>query len=317
MRTLRSVQSLPVGYAVFVVFATLFASIPAQATSPGQNGRIVFPASPSGFFQLYTINPDGTDLVQITNLAETAFFAWSPHFSSDGKRIVFAYGPMDTNGTAHPDVYAVHPDGTDLRRLTFDGLSGSPNRSPDGKTIVFARISPRTGVNVVTTMGADGTGKRSLTSDFWDSLPAAYTPDGSRIVFYSQRGGLASAIWIMNRDGSDQTRLTPPPVEGAPTDVSPDGQRILFFNHNNSDLAQAIWVMNIDGTDLKQLTHPKGRVLVADILGAYSPDATKIVFISNRFNLNRADLFTINADGSHLKRIAIGVGFGPSWGAKP
>ena len=57
----------------FMAGLTLFLfSAPASATFAGKNGRITFVADLSGTFQLYTINPDGSGLFQVTNLPPTS-----------------------------------------------------------------------------------------------------------------------------------------------------------------------------------------------------------------------------------------------------
>jgi Tol biopolymer transport system component len=212
-----------------------------------------------------------------------------------------------------------------LIRLTDDGLSWFGKWSSDGASIVFGHISPLTNQVVISTMSAGRNARKTdLTSEFWHSFIPTYTPDGKKIVFISQLEGLVSAAWIMNRDGSNQTRLTAARLEGGPWDVSPDGQRILLTNHENTSIPSAIYVMKQDGSDLQQLTRPG---MSYDAAPRYSPDGKKIVFISNRLSLDQSlDLFTMNADGSDVKRIASGLTLGgcpdqncvvPSWGPKP
>jgi Tol biopolymer transport system component len=174
-------------------------------------------------------------------------------------------------------------------------------------------------------MRADGTGKQtSLASNFWYSFLPTYTTDGTKIFFDSQLDGLVSAVWVMNPDGSDKDRLTPVPLEGSPSDVSPDGRHILVVDHNNTPLPSSIYVMDLNGSDLRQLTHPGN---FSDFQAGYSPDGKKIVFVSNRFSSDSSiDLFTMNADGSNITRIASGITVGgcpdgncinPSWGPQP
>ncbi len=317
-RTIFRAQSL------IPVLVLLLAICPAWASFSGKNGRIVFVANLGGSWQLYTIKPDGTDMVQLTNLAATTYDSWEPSFSPDGLQIAFDYGPVDVNGVPHPDLYVINADGTGLTRLTHDGLSQAPRWSPDGTHLIFARQSPLTGQTVVTLMSCDGRGKKTaLTSDVWSSFADSYTHDG-KINFDSQMGGLVSAEWIMNDDGSNQKQLTPAPLEGGVSDVSPDGKHIVLTSHVNSPLPPAIFLMNINGTELHQVTFPVDGA--SDEFPAYSPDGTEIVFASSRIDPGSLDLYVMDADGSNITVIATGLTVGgcsdgncvePSWGREP
>ncbi len=322
--------------ALFVLAALVLslAVTPAHATFPGENGKIVFVGNQSGTWQLYTMNADGSDIDQITNLPATNFVLWLPTFSPDGRRILFAHDTSNSPcapGVFPPgcsvDLYVINADGSNMTRLTNDGLSFFGKWSPDGASIVFARASRLTGQVVITTMQAEENAKASgLTSEFWLSYLPTYTPDQTKIVFGSQLRGLVSAAWVMKTDGSNQTRLTPAPLEGAPYDVSPDGEHVLLVSQSNTGLPTAIYAMKLDGSDLRQLTRPGGSS--SDAIPGYSPDGKKIVFVSNRLNSeNSLDIFTMNADGSNVTRIASGLTVGgcpdlqncvdPSWGPKP
>jgi Tol biopolymer transport system component len=324
MHTSKFVRSAFITIALIVGSILLLTSSLAWASFPGKNGRIVFVANSGGSWQLYTIKSDGTDMVQLTNLAATSLDSWSPSFSPDGMQIAFNYGPVDASGNPHPDLYVINANGTGLTQLTHDGRSQVPRWSPDGSRLIFARQSTLTGETVVTVMRADGTGeKTSLTSDFWTSYVDSYTPDG-RINFDSQMGGLISAEWIMNGDGTGKTRLTAPRLEGGVSDVSPDGRHIVLNSHDNSALFPAIFVMNLDGSNLHQVSFPPDGAV--DVFPSYSPDGAKIVFASSRIDPGSIDLYIMNTDGSGITVLATGLTVGgcpdgncvdPSWGPEP
>jgi len=50
-----------------------------------QTGRFVFTSDRSGSWQIYTLNPDGTDLIRVTNLAPIDDDLLAPSLSPDGK----------------------------------------------------------------------------------------------------------------------------------------------------------------------------------------------------------------------------------------
>ena len=128
-----------------------------------------------------TIDPDGNDMAQVTDLAATDFELWFPGISQDGRQIVFSYGPVDDSGNPLPDLYVINVDGTGLAALTNDGRSQSPRWSADGKWILFTQADTVSGGNRVARMRADGTGWTTvLTNRKWDSFGDSFTPCANR-----------------------------------------------------------------------------------------------------------------------------------------
>jgi TolB protein len=52
-----------------------------------------------------------------------------------------------------------------------------------------------------------------------------------------------------------------------------------------------------------------------DILPVYSPDGSKILYMSDRLSPGSFDTFVMDPDGSHKRRLIAGA-FGPNWGTK-
>lgn len=103
---------------------------PAQAAFPGTNGRIVFDTAFSHRPQIFTINPDGTGLRQLTHVAK-GHAAGSPEFSPDGTRIVF---------TIDGQIWVMNADGSSPHPLTHMPPRGDApvaSYSPDGHKIVL------------------------------------------------------------------------------------------------------------------------------------------------------------------------------------
>lgn len=125
-------------------------------------------------------------------------------------------------------------------------------------------------------MSADGTGMVNLTDNpAWDAL-ANISPDGDRIVFWSDREG--SKIWIMNRDGSGLRRLSPQFIGVGASYTSPlwspDDKLIAFFASEGTQ-GRAIYVMNPDGGDVRPFAeNPQHRAIDPS---DWSPDGKSII----------------------------------------
>ncbi|MDD5700924.1 MAG: S8 family serine peptidase [Dehalococcoidales bacterium] len=212
-------------------------------------------------------------------------------------------------------IYVMNADGSDLRHFFNPPMSpfNFPAWSPDGAKLAFMNCSgapslPFTLDSEVWVADADGSNIKNLTNNpAADELPA-WSPDGSRIAFVSERDGI-SAIYVMNSDGTGTTRITDTSSANRSPNWSPDGRQIAFesLRDGNSE----IYIMNSDGSDVRRLTHSAGS-----IDPAWSPDGNQIAFCSfTQDPHNHDEIFLINVDGSELKKItdsAHGTS-GPEW----
>jgi Tol biopolymer transport system component len=268
-------------------------------------------------FQLYSIDPQHLNRppLQLTHLVfNPNFFFYEPQFSPDGRRIAFLYQSPSEPG---PNAYVMNADGSHLRKVTTDNSTVSASFSADGTLLLVGDANTKTLLPAIVSIPADGSGgERVLTDDLFSNSEAFNTPNGRKIIYGTQDGGVVSVAAIMNADGSDKRRLTAVNDQLCPANVSPGGRKVLlnsFCNVDNKN--QNIWVMNVDGTDVHQLTNPGPNV--TDLAGAYSPDGTKIVFSSTRAgNPNGFDCWVMNANGTGARLIVHTCGL-PTWGIKP
>jgi len=106
-------------------------------------------------------------------------------------------------------------------------------------------------------MNADGSRQTNLTNNqspnpLGDVFPA-WSPDGRRIAFQSDRDG-EFEIYVINADGSNLTRLTGNPAKDVFPAWSPDGSHIAFVSDRDGNAE--IYVMNADSPEPTPIPPP-------------------------------------------------------------
>lgn len=191
--------------------------------------------------------------------------------SAQESRIVF-YSAREDH--ANNQIYMMSAEGDQQFRLTYGtGSDVDPDVSPDGREILFTSNQTANGRNDIFLRDRYGV-VRNLTNNPATDEWARWSPDGSQIVFGSDRDGVFE-IYVMNADGSGVRRLTDPPKLGRYPDWSPDGTRIIF--RSGIDIA----VISADGSgpavSLTQEVAPSFAQMPA-----ISPDGRDVAFMSLR-----------------------------------
>jgi TolB protein len=126
------------------------------------------------------------------------------------------------------------------------------------------------------------------------------------IAFTRQHRSQRDQIYVVDTNGSVERPLTAGTDDALEPVWSPDGSRIAFLGHNDE-----LFVMNADGTHRRLVTRGAGWIRGAD-RPTWSPDGRRLVFAADLDALAHA-LYTVNADGTGLRRLHRASGTDPAW----
>ncbi|MCX6032341.1 MAG: hypothetical protein NT169_23980 [Chloroflexi bacterium] len=161
-----------------------------------------------GAASLWIMDPDGKNAFRIwqQDKAQEEYqkLQEAERRSPDGQSFLFVTTPRNEK---HTQIYIAYPDGTEFKVTEWNGLQYDPVWSPKGDYI--ALVSNETGNDEIFLVLRNGEHPKRLTKNDWewDKHPS-WSPDGGRLVFWSNRVTGWSQIWLMNDDGSYQTNLS-------------------------------------------------------------------------------------------------------------
>ncbi len=218
------------------------------AWSP-DGGKILFYSFRSGNLDIWTMNPDGTNLVNLTNSPANEFH---PSWSHDGKTILFA----SDEDSSSIEIYKMDTNGQNRQRLTFNNYKDvRPKFSPSGD--YFATQSKISGEYDIMIYDSAGNSYANIGAAGVVDYQPSWTPFGNRVVWVSGDTGLGHLdIVSAKMDGSDfRVEYSSPGNDYIPS-YSPDGQLLAFsksvFNFMGGD---EIFVWNKALDTLIQITN--------------------------------------------------------------
>jgi Tol biopolymer transport system component/DNA-binding winged helix-turn-helix (wHTH) protein len=258
-------------------------SIAFVRNAPGVSPAIyVVPALGGPARQIASIQPAGPDRA-------SRAVSWL-----DGKELLGS--DRLAPGTAAA-IFAVSVATGEKRKLTSPPAGsigdGSPELSPDGRTIAFIRWMGNSVSEIYLQPVADGPA-RQLTHDGQRISGLAWAAGGRAIVFSSLRGALP-ALWRIAVGGGG-----PEPLAGVGPDavlpaVAREGNLLAYTRQfQNCNL----WRIPLASKGQAQIFNSSPR---EDVSGVYSPDGKRVAFSSNRSGA--FEIWVADGDGSHQQQL--------------
>jgi Tol biopolymer transport system component len=273
---------------------------PAPTPLGGGGGQIAFASNRSGTAQIWMINVDGSNLVQITDIPEGAC---QPSWAPDGMRLVFV-SPCQKQKEFYlgSSLYMINIDGTGLTLLPSDpGGDYDPVWSPDGRYIAFTSLRGDYRPKVFLMDLESNNEVMLLASEGSKNMQPAWSFDGKKIAFATTRRG-PQQIWIMNVDGSEPEIFTrSASLRNANPSWSPGGSVLIFTQDSPGDSLPWLSTAALGAEDTRGLRlYPDRGAPMRE--PKYSPDGQWIVMEAWVFGENH-DLFTMLFNGSSLTRL--------------
>lgn len=274
-----------------------------QPPAPPEQLRFIFSSTRSGNLELWSIDENGADLVQLTS--DPAYQSWWARVTPDGERVLLYRTPAGfwPNDYQRTELWVMNVDGTDLRRLRVAGQDGWLRQghaewSPDGQRMVMAGMLPDNNWHIFVTDG-EGANPVEVATDSLSPIDPSWSPDGTEILFSAvpaDFSGIPSIrdyeIHVIGVDGADERRITYDTLRDHDPYMSPDGATIAWITEVAPFyMLLGKWALRAaaaDGSGLSQLTSGESIDSVPQWI-----DDSSFVFFRWEFNAPGAGLYTL------------------------
>lgn len=249
--------------------------------------------------EIFVMDWDGANLKQLTHHRTTS---QSPAWSRDGAQMAYTSFLYHKNRKTRNADLILYDFRTRKRFImsSQQGINSGPSFHPKTDH-VYMRISKK-GASDIYKISSDGKSIKKITNGPRGAMNVepAISPDGSKMVYSSDKGG-RPMIYLMDLVSGRTKKLTHAGVYNSSPAWSPDGKKITFAGWEKDHFD--IFTMDADGSNLKRLTTAKktNGKMSNNEYPSFSPDGRFILFSSNR-TMNY-QLYIVSLDGKDLHRM--------------
>jgi Tol biopolymer transport system component len=190
-------------------------------------------------------------------------------------------------------------DAVSTKLTGYPGHEMFPSLAPDGQSFVYSRQQDNQYDIFLQRVGEAQARNLTPDSDKDDDWMAAFSPDGSRIAFRSERN--AGGIFLMDADGGNLQRLT----EGGFNPAwSPDGREIVYATspanspHSRDNARSQLMVVNVETGERRRIDIGSGKDAVQP---SWAPNGARIAYWGLR-GTDR-DIWTVPARGGEPAQV--------------
>ena len=221
-----------------------------------------------------------------------------------------------TGGGGYTQLLWFDRAGKRLSSLGPPGLYVEARISPDGRQVAAQREDGLGGADIWLLEPIRGTSSRFTFSPAYQAAPV-WSPDGSRIRFFSSRQGRWSIYEKPTSGVADEQLVLKTNNDLVPYDWSPDGKFLLYTEINPKTRNSDIWVLPWQKvTDGQAQPAPFQRSEFDENFESFSPDGNWVVYQSNESGRNEVYVRQFHPSGGAgggKWQISIDAGVEPRW----
>ena len=198
--------------------------------------------------------------------------------------------------------------GKQLAAVGTQAADAWPRLSPDEKRVAVSRVDPQAGAADIWLIDLARNTPSRFTFDPANESAPVWSPDGSRIVFSSNRNGVPNLYQKLSSGAGNDEALLKSAEPIGPHDWSPDGKFILYgvlSARTNVDL----WVLPLFGD---QKPAPFIQTEFAETQGRFSPDGRWVAYASNESGQFQIYVQSFPSSGGKWQ-VSSGGGAQPQW----
>ena len=260
------------------------------------DGKIAFISHRDGYDDVWIMNADGSNPVNLTQGRYCASPVWSP----DGTKIAYIDVDDDETWPYGGEIWLMDVDGSNPQQVTDDSVEKLRLWwSEDGRSLYYTAVptgpipdewdGPDTGVYFV--MALDGSDSSPVD---WREVPrTSLSPDGNK------------EAGIVLREKGDEENIARLYIRDVREDESSSIHGASFF--------RVIPLPDLPNPD-QPFWHPDSSVMVPYEDFTWGPNSTRVAFTSFTTSDGFREVWAVDIDGSHLVNLTNGLGgHSPAW----